>query len=152
MQNNKKGTIKCIHDIIDILDDSDFKRVYKHPDKIKCKDCVDYENNRCKNTYFEMIVNPESSCKNGKMKKMGITIETKPKLFQKIKCLFGNHNEEWLGKFAPYIDKILLHCPCCNKYGIYDMTLQSTSWYKKEDIAKEVSSECLEMMNKYNMI
>lgn len=56
------------------------------------------------------------------------------KNLQKIKCLLGFHEEQWLGVELPFYRKVLMKCKNCGKYGLWDTGTNYEYWVK--DISK----------------
>ena len=136
------------------LADKDFRHIFNHPDIIHCEDCTyKTSTNLCSNIYSYPPIDNIGGCKNGILlkEKSKFKPEEKVSLWQKIKCFFGFHRKYWLGKSSPYPNQILMRCPCCGKYGLYDMRVQCTDWFKREDMEKHLTKECIEMIKKYSL-
>ena len=136
---------------IKTLTDKDYRNTFKHPDIIKCKECI-YKcpNGYCSNIYSYPIMPKDFGCKNGIKKREKETI-SKPTLIQKIKCLLGDHKEVWIGKSNPFVSEILMRCSCCGKYGLWKTGSNVEVWFNKEDISKYLNESCQEMIKKYNL-
>lgn len=139
------------NDWINNLKDEDFKKVFTHPDIIKCKDCKFIcEGFICSNIYSYPKMPQNFGCKNGilKCKK---PINKKSNLLNKIKCKLGYHQEICIGKYYPYLFDFLFKCECCNKYGLYNRNLNYTLWIKESEKEQFLTKSCLEMIEKYQL-
>ena len=136
---------------VEKLVDKDYINTFKHPDIIKCKECI-YKciNGRCSNMRFYPIVPKNFGCKNGILKR-DKKEETKYNVFQKIKCKLGFHQEIWLGKSNPFFQEILMKCDCCGKYGLWKTGTNQTIWFKDEEKHIYLNESCIEMIKKYNL-